>query len=137
MKHMKIWAMAMLATLAVNAHANELDSTIQAAYQCKAEGVKGNVPLNVMYGFKNGQVVVAQAKMANGALSNGLWVNGNQANVFASREADGTIWTTAAHKHSNIHRVDGGVLSVRRNGQNAIVLEKCKLDSSATKKLNG
>lgn len=134
---MKIWAMAMLATLAVNAHANELDSTIQAAYQCKAEGVKGNVPLNVMYGFKNGQVVVAQAKMANGALSNGLWANGNQANVFASREADGTIWTTAAHKHSNIHRVDGGVLSVRRNGQNAIVLEKCKLDSSATKKLNG
>lgn len=138
MKHMKIWVMGVLATLAVNAHANELDSTIQAAYQCKAQGTKANVPLHVMYGFKDGKVVVAQAKLSDGTLSRGLWADyANQNNVFASREADGTIWTTAAHKHNNIHRVDGGILSVRQNGQNAIVLEKCNLDASTTKKLNG
>lgn len=140
MKKVKILAIGALAVLAMNAHAaknNELDSTIQAAYQCKAQGIKGTVPLNVMYGIKNGKAIVAQTKMANGTLSRGLWVsNPNQSNVFASRESDGTIWTTAANNGSNIHRVDGGILSVKQNGKNAIVLEQCKLDPSATAKLN-
>lgn len=139
MKTLKMTAMAIVASIAFNAHAakNELDSTIQAAYQCKAQGIKGNVSLNVMYGIKDGQAVVAQTKMANGTLSRGLWVdNPNQPNVFASRESDGTIWTTAPSNGSNIHRVDGGILSVKQNGKNAIVLEQCKLDPSATAKLN-
>ncbi|QMT32150.1 hypothetical protein [Alysiella filiformis] len=140
MKFLKLGLIATLASMAIHAQAagkNELDSTIQAAYQCKAQGVKSSIPLNVMYGLKNGKVVVAQAKMSNGTLSKGLWANATQNNVFTSREADGTIWTTTPHNHNNIHRVDGGILSVRQNGKNAIVLENCKLDPKATAQLNG
>lgn len=140
MKSLKFVVAALAATFAFGAHAanNELDSTVQAAYQCKAQGVKGTVPLFVMYGIKDGQAIVAQAKMSDGTLSQGLWAqHTNAQNVFVSTQADGTIWTTAKSDANNINRVDGGTLSVKQNGKNAIVFDKCTLDKKATAQLNG
>lgn len=139
MKSLKFVAAALAATFAFGAYAanDEFDSTVQAAYQCRAEGVKGKVPLYVMYGIKNGQAIVAQAKLSDGTLTTGLWAqNNSQYNVFASQEADGTIWTTTQSDGNNIHRVDGGVLSIKQNGSNAIVLDKCTLDKKTTAELN-
>lgn len=112
---------------------NQLDSTQEVAYNCLANGRPEK--LSVMYGIKNGEIVVAQAKVAN-AISTGLWrVPNSSMNVFESKQADGTIWTTLPATVKTLHSVDGGVLSLRKNGTNAVVLEKCQLDKVATAKL--
>ena len=91
---------------------NQLDSTQEVAYNCTTNGTQQK--MTAMYGIKNGEIVVAQVKV-NGIISKGLWrLPSSLMNVFESREADGTIWT-----------------SVRKNGRNAIVLEQCKLDKAA------
>lgn len=139
MKSLK-WAVAVLATgfvVGANAADDVIDRTVQVAYQCTANGIKGKVPFHVMYGIKNNQLIVAQGKLREGVLTTGLWAqNAGQNNIFASTGADGTIWTTAKSDGGNVDRVDGGVLSVKQNGVNAVVLADCKLDKKATNKLN-
>ena len=108
---------------------NQLDSTQEVAYNCTTNGTQQK--MTAMYGIKNGEIVVAQVKV-NGIISKGLWrLPSPLMNVFESREADGTIWTTLPATPATLHSVDGGTLSVRKNGRNAIVLEQCKLDKAA------
>lgn len=108
---------------------NQLDSTQEVAYNCTTNGTQQK--MTAMYGIKNGEIVVAQVKV-NGIISKGLWrLPSSLMNVFESREADGTIWTTLPATPATLHSVDGGKLSVRKNGRNAIVLEQCKLDKAA------
>lgn len=141
MKLLKFFAISLAGTLAFNAHAADdivLDSTVQAAYQCQAQGIKDKVPLYVMYGIKDNQVRVAQIKLSDGTLSQGLWAQESRThNVLASAYADGTVWTTAKSNGSNVHRVDGGTLTVKQNGANVVILDKCTLDKKTTAQLNG
>ena len=107
---------------------NQLDSTQEVAYNCTTNGTQQK--MTAMYGIKNGEIVVAQVKV-NGIISKGLWrLPSPLMNVFESREADGTIWTTLPATPATLYSVDGGKLSVRKNGRNAIVLEQCKLDKA-------
>lgn len=107
---------------------NQLDSKKEITYNCINNGKPQK--LNVMYGIKNGEIVVAQAKV-NNVISKGLWRSPNTLmNVFESRESDGTIWTTMPATPATLGSVDGGKLSVNKNGSNAIILEQCSLSKS-------
>ena len=119
-KSIQISLLALATSLAISAPAFAKDTKTTGTQQ----------KMTAMYGIKNGEIVVAQVKV-NGIISKGLWrLPSPLMNVFESREADGTIWTTLPATPATLHSVDGGKLSVRKNGRNAIVLEQCKLDKA-------
>ena len=115
---------------------DSIDGKKEVAYKC------GKNPLNVMYGFKNGEVVIAQVKYQN-KLSPGLFrVTGNQdANVFT---ANGITWAAEKATAANVDKVNGNMLTQEAvetvNGKqqqvSQIVTRMCVLDKAATAKLN-
>lgn len=134
---------ALFAASALNAHAEDkpefsIDSTKEVAYQCKV-GTEEGVPMTAMYGIKNGEIVVAQLKLAD-VISPGLFpVADNLVNRYAG-EMNGvpTMWTTLPATADTITQTDGGIYSYQKPNQHAhtIIADKCKLDAAATAKLN-
>ncbi|WP_373706674.1 hypothetical protein [Neisseria dentiae] len=118
---------------------DSIDGKKEVAYKC---GDKGQNPLNVMYGFKNGEVVVAQVKYQD-KVSPGLFrVVGNEdQNIFAG---GGITWSASKATAANVDKVDGNMLTQAAvetvNGQqqqvSQIVTRGCVLDKAATAKLN-
>lgn len=118
---------------------DSIDGKKEVAYKC---GNNGQNPLNVMYGFKNGEVVVAQVKYQN-KVSPGLFrVVGNaDFNVFT---AEGITWVADKANAANVDKVDGNMLTQAAvetvNGKqqqvSQIVTRGCVLDKAATAKLN-
>lgn len=107
-----------------------IDSKKEAAYTCTVGGKK--VPMTVMYGIKDGEAVVAQAKLA-GAVSPGMFrVADKLLNRFVSQDGVESMWTTLPADGSKINQVDGGILSAKQNGVQTIIAEQCKLDKAAT-----
>lgn len=145
-KSIQMSALVLMTALSAGAFAKDaktapatlsIDSKTEVAYTCQIQenGKKRNQNITVMYGMKNGEPIVAQAKV-NGVISTGLFrVADPLLNRFVSEGADGTMWTTLPAKASEVRNVDGGTLSVQRNGANAIIVEKCALDKAATAKL--
>ena len=117
---------------------DSIDGRKEVAYKC---GDKGQNPLTVMYGFKGGDVVVAQVKYQD-KLSPGLFrvIGDNEQNSFT---AQGITWTAAKATPATVDKVDGGTLTQQAvevvNGQqmpvSQIVTQACKLDKTATARL--
>lgn len=118
---------------------DSIDGKKEVAYKC---GDKGQNKLNVMYGFKGNDVVVAQVKY-QGKLSPNLMrvVDDNDSNSFFG---NGIRWTAGKADASNVDQVDGNMLTQEAvetvNGQQTpvsqIVTKSCVLDKSASGKLN-
>ena len=117
---------------------DSIDGRKEVAYKC---GDKGQNPLTVMYGFKGGDVVVAQVKYQD-KLSPGLFrvIGDNEQNSFT---AQGITWTAAKATPATVDKVDGDTLTQQAvevvNGQqmpvSQIVTQACKLDKTATARL--
>lgn len=119
--------------------ADSLDGKKEVAYKC---GNKGQNSLNVMYGFKNGKVVVAQVKYQDKVSPNLLRVvDDKDQNVFTSQ---GISWIADKATAANVDKVNGNMLTQEGvetvNGQqqqvSQIVTKYCMLDKAATAKLN-
>ncbi|MBF0803476.1 MULTISPECIES: hypothetical protein [unclassified Neisseria] len=118
---------------------DSIDGKKEVAYKC---GNKGQNPLNVMYGFKNGEVVVAQVKYQN-RLSPGLMrvVGNDDQNIFAG---GGITWAAGKATAANVDKVDGNMLTQeavetvngRQQQVSQIVTRSCLLDKAGTAKLN-
>ncbi len=114
-----------------------IDSKVEVAYNCQIQenGKKRSQPITVMYGVKNGEAIVAQAKV-NNEISTGLFrVADPLLNRFVSESAEQTMWTAMPAKAADLRKVDGGKLSVKRGNVHAVIAESCKLDQAATAKL--
>lgn len=116
---------------------DSIDGKKEVAYKCSNKN-----PLYVMYGFKNGEVVIAQVKYLN-KLSPGLFrVTGNQdSNMFTG---NGITWVAEKANAANVDKVNGNMLTQEGietvNGKqhqvSQIVARSCVLDKAATAKLN-
>lgn len=139
----KILSIATLALISSTAFAKNtsqtapalsIDSKVEVAYTCAMDKDKTQ-KINVMYGIKNGEPIVAQVKV-NQEISPGLFrVADPLLNRFVSEGKDGTMWTALPARADKLRSVDGGTLSIKQNNTNAIVVEKCQLDKAATAKL--
>lgn len=118
---------------------DSIDSSKEVAYKC---GQHGKEQLNVMYGIKGGEVVVAQVKFKNQLTPNLFRVTGtNDQNVFWG---EGITWVAGQANAANVDKVDGNMLFVRGettvNGNQEVVdqiaAKYCVLDKAATAKLN-
>ena len=118
---------------------DSIDGKKEVAYKC---GDKGQSPLNVMYGFKGDQVVVAQVKFQNKLSPNLIRLADNaDGNTFVN---NGIVWSADSATAANVDKVDGNMLTQRAvqtvNGTptqvDQIVAKYCKLDKAATAKLN-
>lgn len=95
----------------------QTDGNKEVAYQC------GNDKLNVMYGFKGNDVVIAQAKY-NNELTSGLRrvIGVNDQNAFWG---DNVAWITQPATAANVDKVNGLALTVRHtadiNGKPEVV----------------
>ena len=98
------------------ADVSSLDKKVEVAYTCDSQ--QGKQSLNAMYGIKNGETAVVQLKAANGQLTPNLRRVMNDTNGKILMQADA---------------VDGGL----PKGDQTILFQNCKVDKSATKKLNG
>ncbi|MCF7528659.1 hypothetical protein ACOR62_04365 [Neisseria lisongii] len=117
---------------------DSIDSTKEVIYKCDKID-----RLGVMYGIKDGQVVVAQLKVGNQE-SLGLFrvVGNNDQNYFWGN--DGIIWASGAANAQNVDKVDGNALLRRGltevNGKvevtDQIIARSCVLDKKATAALN-
>ena len=117
---------------------DSIDGKKEVAYKC---GHKGQSPLTVMYGFKDGQVVIAQVKYQE-KLSPGLLrvIDDKDQNTFT---ANGITWTADKATPANVDKVNGNMLSQEAietvSGQqqqvSQIVTKYCTLDKAATAKL--
>ncbi len=120
------------------AQVDSIDGKKEVAYKC---GHKGQSPLTVMYGFKDGQVVIAQVKYQE-KLSPGLLrvLDDKDQNTFT---ANGITWTADKATPANVDKVNGNMLSQEAiktvSGQqqqvSQIVTKYCTLDKAATAKL--
>lgn len=136
-------AFALIATavsgnvFAKNANATQglsIDSKVEVAYSCVIDQ-KHNQKMTVMYGIKNGEPIVAQAKI-NNVISTGMFRQADPLlNRFVSESSDGTMWTTLPAKADQLRNTQGGTLSFKQNGKNTIIVEKCQVDKAATAKL--
>ena len=117
---------------------DSIDGKKEVAYKC---GHKGQSPLTVMYGFKDGQVVIAQVKYQE-KLSPGLLrvLDDKDQSTFT---ANGITWTADKATPANVDKVNGNMLSQEAiktvSGQqqqvSQIVTKYCTLDKAATAKL--
>ncbi|QEY23162.1 hypothetical protein [Neisseria animalis] len=113
-----------------------IDSTKEVAYRC------GNEKLNVMYGIKGNDVVVAQVKYQNELTPNLNRVS--NVSDFNAFWGNGISWSTDAADAANITKVNGNMLTeltvTTVNGKqvetNGILFKECVLDKAATAKLN-
>lgn len=124
------------------ANNNEIDGTREVAYTCQVQvaGKKQAQPITAMYGLKGKDVVVAQLKIGN-EITPGMWRDDFVImNRFVSQDPNTrtVMWTTLPATADNVHQVDGGKFSVaeKSGGQQAIVLDACKIDRAATARLN-
>lgn len=115
---------------------DSIDSRKEVAYKC------GTEPLNVMYGMKGNQVVVAQVKYKN-QLTPGLFrVLGapSEQNAFWG---ENIAWIAQGATAATVDKVNGNMLTLRGvqnvNGQQTVVdqvvAKGCELDKVATAKL--
>ncbi|MCS4533589.1 hypothetical protein [Neisseria montereyensis] len=117
---------------------DSIDSTKEVAYKC---GNNGQNPLTVMYGLKDGEVVVAQVKYQN-KTSPGLFrvIDNNDMNVFVG---ENITWATDKANAANVDKVNGNMLTQEVmqtvNGQqmqvSQIVTRMCMLDKAGTARL--
>ncbi|MDO4434648.1 MAG: hypothetical protein Q4B82_08745 [Alysiella sp.] len=120
---------------------NDLDSTKKVAYSCSSDtDGKRKLDLEVMYGMKEGEVVVSQVKIGN-FISPGMWrVPDTLLNRFAGKDEKSlpTMWTTLPATADDVDKVDGGKLSYseEEGGVQTVIAEKCKLDKEKTAQLN-
>lgn len=108
----------------------------EVAYLC---GPRGQNKLNVMYGLKDNEVVVAQVNY-QGALSPILYrdVKITDSNTFTSKS--GIIWSAAKSDATTVDKVNGLRLlqpaKQKVNGKEVIVsqvvIQNCKLDKKGT-----
>ncbi|STZ75947.1 Uncharacterised protein [Bergeriella denitrificans] len=129
-------AQAQLVSAPPTVRVDNVDATKEAVYKCGAE------TLNVMYGIKGKDVVVAQVKYKD-ILTPGLFrvSNVSGANAFWG---NGISWTTEAADAANVTKVNGRMLTqamvVNVNGRqtenNVVLFKGCALDKAATAKLN-
>lgn len=118
---------------------DSIDGKKEVAYKC---GDKGQNKLNVMYGFKGNDVVVAQVKFQDKLSPNLLRVvdDKDQNSFFGN----GIHWSAGKADAANVDKVDGNMLTQSGvqtvNGQQTqtdqIVTKYCVLDKAATAKLN-
>lgn len=116
---------------------DSLDGRGEVHYQC---GEKGQEPLSAMYGFKDGQVVVAQVKY-KGELTDGLWrvLDYPDRNMFSDGKV---VWSADLADAANVGKVDGNMLTiaglVEVNGKqevtDQVVTRYCKLKPEAAMK---
>lgn len=118
---------------------DSIDGKKEVAYKC---GDKGQNKLNVMYGFKGNDVVVAQVKYQDKLSPNLLRiVDDNDQNSFFG---NGIRWSAGKADAATVDQVDGNMLTQEGvevvNGQQTpvsqIVTKYCVLDKAATAKLN-
>lgn len=119
---------------------DSIDDKKEVAYKCGTEKTKQ--PLSVMYGFKNGEAVVAQVKYQD-KLSPGLFrvIDEKDSNTFFG---NGITWTTEKATAAQVDKVNGIMLTQEGvetvNGKphqvSQIVTRSCMLDKAATAKLN-
>ncbi|MDO4696988.1 MAG: hypothetical protein Q4A49_05660 [Neisseria sp.] len=113
---------------------DSIDGKTEVAYQC---GEKGQDPLSVMYGFKDGQVVAAQVKYKN-ELTNNLWrvIDFGDRNMFT----DGQVtWSAGLASPADVANTDGNMLTIKQvrevNGKqqqiDAVVTRYCKVAKPA------
>lgn len=117
---------------------DSIDGTKEVAYKC---GTNGRNPLTVMYGFKDGEVVVAQVKYQN-KISPGLFrvIDNNDMNVFTG---ENVTWAADKANAANVDKVNGNMLTQEVmqtvNGKqmqvSQIVTRMCMLDKTTTAKL--
>lgn len=139
---------------------DSIDGQKEVAYKC---GDEGQTPLSVIYGFKNGEVVVAHVKYRNKLFSNLLLIvedsygtsneddinflksyynNNDNDNSFIG---DGVTWSAAKATAENIDKVDGNRLTqevlqtvdgIGRMLFPKTIIDSCVLDKATTAKLN-
>ncbi|KPN72673.1 hypothetical protein [Neisseria sp. 83E34] len=118
---------------------DSIDGKKEVVYKC---GDKGQNKLNVMYGFKGNDVVVAQVKYQDKLSPNLLRVvDDNEQNRFFG---NGVVWSSGKADATNVDKVDGNMLTQEAvevvNGQptqvSQIVTKYCVLDKAETAKLN-
>ena len=112
---------------------SEIDGKKEVAYTCQVE-INGKLTpqkVTAMYGFKGNDIVVAQLKIGR-QVTPGMWRDG-----FVPMNRS-TVWTTMPATAENVTQVDGGKLSVGQGAgaQQSIILDSCKLDRTATARLN-
>jgi len=126
------------------ADVSSLDKKVEVAYTCDSQ--QGKQSLNAMYGIKNGETAVVQLKAANGQLTPNLRrvmndTNGKKQNSYYS---DGLTWITDKASPDTLTSANGKILMQADavdgglpEGDQTILFQNCKVDKSATKKLNG
>ncbi|MDO5058850.1 MAG: hypothetical protein Q4D82_02785 [Neisseria sp.] len=119
------------------ARVDSIDGSVEVAYVC---GEKGDYPLNVMYGFKDGQVVAADVKIkdqTSGVLFRAI--DFPDRNMFTNGQV---TWVAEKADAANVGKVDGNMLMISGvqevNGQkqrvDQIVTKYCKLKPAAAAK---
>lgn len=122
-----------------HSHNPQIDGKTEVAYLCES-GAKEKIALTAMYGFKNNDVVVAQIRLS-GQISPGMWrVSDHLLNRFVGKDDNSlqTMWTTLPANAQTIRQVNGGTLSYfdEQRKEHVVIVENCKLNHSATAKLN-
>ncbi|WP_338809631.1 hypothetical protein V6667_04280 [Neisseria leonii] len=122
---------------------DSIDSRIEVAYRCTTP--QGVQPMSVMYGVKDGTLIVAQAKV-NGELTPGLArvLNGVNSESQNSYYGNGLTWITDKATPADVTRVDGNMLTQAKEltvngvptGVQDILLKGCAVDTAATARLN-
>lgn len=125
------------------ARVDSIDGRVEVAYTC--DSPNGKQKARVMYGVKDGTLVVAQT-LVNNQPSPGLYrvlndVNGDSQNSYFG---EGITWTTDKATPANVTKVNGNMLTqagtTTVNGKQMsvdnILLKSCVLDKAATAKLN-
>ena len=124
------------------AKVESIDSRVEVAYRCTSP--KGPQNMSVMYGVKDGTLIVAQAKV-NGELTPGLArvlndVNGDSQNSYYG---NGLTWVTEKATPADVTRVNGNMLTQAKQvtvdgvptGVQDILLKSCVVDTAATNRL--
>ncbi|MGF6147862.1 Uncharacterised protein [Kingella potus] len=126
------------------AEVETLDKKVEVAYTCDSQ--QGKQPLNAMYGIRNGETAVVQLKAANGQLTPNLKrvMNDTNGKKHNSYYGDGLTWITDKADPSTLTSANGKILMQADavdgglpKGDQTILFQNCKVDKSATKKLNG
>ena len=126
------------------ARVDSIDSRVEVAYTCDSRS-GGKQKMSVMYGIKDGTLVVAQT-LVNREPSPGLYRVLNDANGETQNSyfGEGITWITDKATPSNVTQVNGSMLTqadtTTVNGKQMqvdnILFKSCVLDKAATAKLN-
>ncbi len=125
------------------AKVDSIDSRVEVAYRCDSRN--GKTDIKVMYGVKDGTLVVAQT-LVNNQPSPGLYrvLNDKNGDTQNSYFGEGITWVTEKATPADVTKVNGNMLTqagnTTVNGETVavdeILLKSCVLDKAATAKLN-